>query len=157
EAAMLAGLVAGPEIFSPRKDVKKALARRAFVLEQMKVKGFLNQPQFDAATEEALHIAPSVEAHVELAPEAVEIAKRTLPELEPERAKKGGFTITTTIDPRLQAAARKAVRDDLAMYDKRHGLAGALKGSAPIAAVEKKNKAPATPPPKESAFEGTPA
>ncbi len=41
EAALLAGLVAGPEAYSPRKDVTKALARRAFVLSQMHDKGFL--------------------------------------------------------------------------------------------------------------------
>jgi penicillin-binding protein 1A len=157
EAAMLAGLVAGPELFSPRKDLKKALGRRAFVLEQMKAKGFLNQAQFDAAMEEPIHVAPSVEARSELAPEAVEIAKKMLHELEPERAKKGGFTITTTIDPRLQAAARKAVRDDLAAYDKRHGLSGALKGPMQVAAADKKGKQPPPAPSKEPAFDGTPA
>jgi penicillin-binding protein 1A len=156
EAALLAGLVAGPESFSPRKDLKKSLARRAFVLEQMKTKGFLNQAQYDAAMEEPVRLAPSVEARSELAPEAVEIAKRMLHDLEPERAKKGGFTITTTIDPRLQAAARKAVRDALAAYDKRHNLAGPLKGPL-VATVDKKGRTVPPPPPKEPAYEGTPS
>jgi penicillin-binding protein 1A len=156
EAALLAGLVAGPESFSPRKDMKKALGRRSFVLEQMKTKGFLNPAQFDAAAEEAVRLAPSVEARSELAPEAVEIAKRMLHELEPERGKKGGFTITTSIDPRMQAAARKAVRDALGAYDKRHNLATPLKGPA-VATVDKKGRPVAAAPPRDTPFEGTPS
>src|SRR5262249_4587681 len=133
EAAMLAGLPAGPELYSPRHDLKKALGRRAFVLEQMHKKGFLNDAQYDAAKDEPLGLAPEVEALSQLAPEAVEIARKTLHELEPERYSRGGFTITTSIDPRLEAAARKALRDGLDSYDKRHGLLGPLR--APLMAT----------------------
>jgi penicillin-binding protein 1A len=128
EAALLAGLVAGPEAYSPRKDVTKALMRRSYVLEQMHEKGFLNDAQFAAAKDEPVHLAPEVELNTELAPEAVEIARKTLRDLEKDRAARGGYTITTTIDARLQAAARKAVRDDLDAYDKRHAVNGPLKG-----------------------------
>ena len=156
EAAMLAGLPAGPEIYSPRRDLKRALARRAFVLGQMHEKGFLNDAQFDAAKDEAVRLSPGVEASNELAPEAVEIAKKMLHELEPARAARGGFTITTTIDPRLQAAARKSVRDNLVAYDKRHAISGALK--SPAVASSGKGKAPKpAPPPFGPPFDGTPA
>jgi penicillin-binding protein 1A len=128
EAALLAGLVAGPEAYSPRKDVTKALARRAYVLSQMLEKGFLNEAQYAAAKDEPVHLAPEVELNTELAPEVVEIARKTLRDLEKERAARGGYTITTTLDPRLQAAARKSVRDDLDAYDKRHGVNGPLLG-----------------------------
>ncbi len=162
EAAMLAGLPAGPELFSPRKDPKKALTRRAFVLGQMREKGFLTDAQYDAAMKEPLVIAPEIEAHPQLAPEAVEMARRLLQKIDPIGAARGGYTITTTIDPKLEDAARKALRDDLDAYDKRHGLLGPLK--APSSAVEKAEKATkkkkgAAPIPlsKENApFEGTP-
>ncbi len=39
-----------------------------------------------------------------------------------ERAKKGGFTITTSLDLKLQAAARKAVREGLTAYAERQEL-----------------------------------
>ncbi len=39
-----------------------------------------------------------------------------------DRARAGGFLVTTTIDPELQADARQAVRDDLDAYAKRHSL-----------------------------------
>jgi penicillin-binding protein 1A len=157
EAAMLAGLPAGPEIYSPRRDLKRALGRRAFVLGQMREKGFLNDAQYDASKDEPVRLSLGLEASNELAPEAVEIAKKMLHELEPARAARGGFTITTTIEPRLQAAARKAVRDNLAAYDKRHGLSGPLK-SLPAVASSGKGKPPKPAvPPFGPPFEGTPS
>lgn len=155
EAAMLAGTIASPEKNSPRADMKRALVRRQFVLGQMLEKGFLHTAQHDAAKDEPVRLAPATFAASELAPEAVEIARRTLQDLEPERAKFGGFVISTTIDPRLQSAARKAVRDGLAAYDKRHGLLAPYK--APIVAMkDKKGKPVRVAPPKDPPFEGTP-
>jgi penicillin-binding protein 1A len=160
EAALLAGLVAGPELFSPRKDVKKALVRRSFVLAQMREKGFLNEAQFQVADAEVVRVAPATEANNELAPEAVEIAKRTLHEIDATGAARGGYTITTTIDPRLQAAARKALRDNLQAFDKRHGLGSGIgvvtRPTSPSA--DKKGKAPPKPTLlKDPAYEGTPS
>lgn len=156
EAAMLAGVPAGPEIYSPKRDVKRSLVRRAFVLSQMHEKGFLNQAQYDAAKDEAVRLAPSHEVESELAPEAVQIAKKMLLELEPERGPRGGFTITTTIDPRIQASARKSLRENLAAYDKKHSLIAPLK--APTVAQQKGPKGKTAPPSAAPpAFEGTPS
>jgi penicillin-binding protein 1A len=155
EAALLAGLLPNPEAYSPRHDLAKALSRRAFVLAQMHEKGFLNDAQYGAAKDEPVRLGATVEASTELAPEAVEIARRTLRQLEPERYAEGGFTITTTIDPRLQAAARKALDADLDGYDKRHGLLGALKPPS-VAQVDRKGhvvKAASKDPPL---YDGTP-
>jgi penicillin-binding protein 1A len=150
EAATLAGIPAGPDLYAPKRNLERALARRAFVLQQMHEKGFLNDAQYDAAKDEAVHLAPTVESEGELAPEAVQMARRMLLELEPERGPRGGFTVTTTIDPKLQAAARKAIRDGLGAYDKRHALLAPLKAPA-VAAKGKKA------PPAPAAFEGTPS
>jgi penicillin-binding protein 1A len=113
----------------------------------MHEKGFLNDAQYDAAKDEAVHLAPTQDFDSTLAPEAVAIARKMLLELEPDRGPRGGFTITTTIDPKLQAAARKAVRDDIEAYDKKHGLNAPLK--QPAVAKNKKSK-------DQPAFEGTP-
>jgi len=158
ESALLAGIIAGPESFSPRRDMKRALQRKRFVLDQMREKHFLDDAQYEAALAEPVRLVPLVEPQSELAPEAIAIARRMLLELEPDRAGRGGFTITTTIDPKLQAAARKAVRENLQAYDKRHGLVGGLK--APPAAVTEAPKKGKKPPPKGKevpAFEGTPS
>lgn len=162
EAAMLAGLVASPDHFGPRKDMKLALARRGYVLGQMHDKGFLNDAQWGAAKDEAVRLAAAIEANNELAPEVVEIARRTLVELAKEGAHRGGYTITTTIDPKLQAAARKAVREGLGAYDHRHGLDVPLlspSAAAAVASATKKGKAQKEKhPPKDTTppFEGTP-
>ncbi len=160
EAAMLAGLVASPDHFGPRHDMKQALVRRGYVLGQMHDKGFLNDAQWEAAKDESVRLAATVEANNELAPEVVEIARRMLLDLAHEGAKRGGYTITTTIDPKLQAAARKAVRDGVGAYDKRHGLDQPLRAPSTAAAIsDKKGRAQkAQHPPKDTTppFEGTP-
>ncbi|OJY16700.1 MAG: hypothetical protein BGO98_10890 [Myxococcales bacterium 68-20] len=149
ETAMLAGVPAAPEAYNPKRDLTKALARRAFVLEQMRAKHFINDAEYEAAKNEPVRLAATREVDSELAPEAVQIAKKLLLELEPERGPHGGFTITTTIDPALQQATRKALRDNLSAYDKRRGLLAPLKAPA----VAQKGK----PKPKDvPLFEGTP-
>jgi len=158
EAAMLAGVPAGPEIYAPKRDLKRSLMRRAFVLQQMHEKGFLNDAQYEAAKDEPVRLAPAHESDSVLAPEAVLIAKKLLLELEPERGPRGGFTITTTIDPRLQASARKALRDNVQAYDKRHALLAPLRApSVAQAQVPKNKKATAVAVPALALFEGTPS
>ncbi|APS00635.1 hypothetical protein BCY86_08085 [Pajaroellobacter abortibovis] len=127
EGALLAGLIASPESYSPRRNLTAALARRDFVLRQMREKGFLTDIQFEVAERETIHIVSSSDARAGLAPEVVEIARKVLHRLEPERSQRGGFVITTTIDPALQAAARKIIREQLMAYDRRHGVMTSLK------------------------------
>jgi len=149
EAAMLAGIPAGPEIYSPKRDLTRSLGRRSFVLDQMHNKHFINDAEYEAAKTEAVRLAPNHEVDSELAPEVITIAKKLLLEVEPERGPRGGFTITTTIDPALQAAARKALRDNLGAYDKRHALLAPLSARKPVAQKSKK-------PTDALPFEGTP-
>jgi penicillin-binding protein 1A len=126
ESAMLAGIVASPERFSPRKDSVKALERRRFVLKQMGEKGFVSPEAVEQALNEPLRLAPLAEDESDLAPEAVAQAKQLLEHLVGEQARRGGYTVTTTIDSTLQAAARQAVRDNLQEYGKRYKLEAPL-------------------------------
>lgn len=123
ESALLAGLVAAPERYSPRRDLKKALMRRRYVLDQMLKKGFLASAELrDKASEVGVRLAPAVEAESELAPEVVGRVQNLLSDIKGERKNSGGFTVHTTIDPRLQAAARRAVRENLDRYLERQKL-----------------------------------
>ncbi len=155
EAALLAGRIAKPESCAPRRDMKCALTRRGYVLDQMHDKAFLPDAAWTAAKDEPVRLATEVEAKNELAPEAIEIARKVLREAVHDDAARGGFTITTTIDPRLQEAARKAIRDGLGAYDKRHGLLGPFK--VPVTPSTAKKGKPPPPNPKDAPFEGTPA
>lgn len=123
EAALLAGIVAAPERYSPRKDEAKALARRRYVLSQMLDKGFMTAPVFDASTKMPLRLSPVAEAESDIAPEMVGHATRLLASIGGEGAQKGGYTVRTTIDPALQVAARKALRKGLDDYLTRQKLA----------------------------------
>lgn len=122
EAATLSGLVASPERYSPRRDVTLSMQRRHYVLRQMLEKGFVTQEVFKDAEERPLRLAPVSDGESELAPEVVEHVKRVLLKVAGERATHGGFVVETTIDPALQAAARKATRESLDHYLTRQKL-----------------------------------
>ncbi len=122
EAALLAGLVASPEHYSPRRAPEKALARRRYVLGQMLEKGFVTKKLYQQAMKEPLRLAPAVEAESELCPEIVDYVKAMLHRVAGKRAGHGGYKVTTTIDPTLQAEARKSVRDNLDRYAARQKL-----------------------------------
>ncbi len=122
EAALLAGLVASPERYSPRRDEARALIRRRYVLDQMLQKSFITQDLHDLAQASKVRLAPASDGESELAPEVVSYVKKVLDDVAGERAAHGGFTIETTIDPALQAAARRAVRENLDSYAIRQKL-----------------------------------
>ncbi len=122
EASLLAGLVASPERFSPRKVPERALSRRKYVLEQMLAKGFVTREFFDTLTAAPLHLAPEVDTQSGLCPEAVEVAKEALAVAQKGGTSQGGYSVTTTIQPELQVAARRAVRKLLSDYADRHDL-----------------------------------
>jgi penicillin-binding protein 1A len=133
EAATLAGLVASPERFSPRHDEARSLERRHYVLGQMLEKGFITRELFQAAYDAPLRLAPVSDGESDLAPEAVSYALSQLPALLGKDATKpgspgqetdahAGHVVQTSIDPALQAAARKAVRDALDAYAHRQKL-----------------------------------
>ncbi len=122
EAALLAGMIASPEKYSPRHDQEKALNRRRYVLGQMLEKNFVTRELYDRASAAPLYLEPASEGESDLIPEVVLPVKKLLEEVAGERAKKGGYTVQTSIDPALQAAARKALRENLDAYAKRRDL-----------------------------------
>jgi penicillin-binding protein 1A len=116
EAATLSGLIASPERYSPRRDVTLSMQRRHYVLAQMLDKGFITQEVFADAEQRPLRLAPVSDGESELAPEVVEHVKRLLVKVAGEAAQRGGFVVETSIDPALQAAARKSTREALDQY-----------------------------------------
>jgi 1A family penicillin-binding protein len=127
EAATLAGLVKGPSIYSPRVDLARAEERQRYVLRQMGEKRFAPLADVEAAARQKISLAPLPETNAELAPEVMAEVERTLAAVVGPEADHGGYTVTTTIDPKLQAAARAAVRNNLDAYAARHGLVAPLK------------------------------
>lgn len=122
ESALIAGIVPNPTRYSPRKNPERALARRTFVLEQMRAKGFVTPEYFEQLVDAPLRLAPEVDTQAALCPEAVDAAKKALNLAREEVGSQGGYTVTTTIRPELQLAARQAVRKALDEYAERHKL-----------------------------------
>lgn len=127
EAALLAGIVKGPSVYSPRVSIARATARRRFVLKQMAEKGFAPAAAVEAALNEPIALAPETDVSSDLAPEVVDEVRKKLVELVGPAGEHGGFTVTTTIDPAVQAAARAAVRKNLDDWAARHKLVAPLR------------------------------
>jgi len=144
EAATLAGIVKGPSIYSPRVSLPRARQRRTFVLDQMAQKGFARPEDVALAMQEPIVVSTEADVSSDLAPEVVEEVRRKLTEMFGVVGEHGGFTVTTTIDPAMQAAARAAVRKNLDDYATRHKL------MAPL--VKKKGDAAATEDPVKPGF-----
>ena len=145
EAAILAGIIKGPEVFSPRVNLPRAIERQHYVLAQMVQKGFATPEQAEKAKQEPVVLAPEIEVLSELGPEVVDEVKRVLRAAVGPEADRGGFTVTTTIDPAMETAARAALRRNADDYAKRHKLIAPL-----TIGRGKKDREPAP-------FEGTPS
>ncbi|MGO4841543.1 penicillin-binding protein, partial [Rhizobiaceae sp. 2RAB30] len=55
---------------------------------------------------------------------AEEVRRTVLDRLGTDALYEAGYTITTTLDPKLQQAARTALRRGLVSYDEAHGYRG---------------------------------
>ncbi len=124
EMAMIAGLPKAPSRYNPITDPQRALARRAYVLERMRKLGYIDEQAF----QEALRAPLTASLHdfsIEVeAPYAAEMARAFAVERFGEAAYTQGLVVYTTLDPDLQRAARKALRQALLDYDRRHGYRG---------------------------------
>jgi penicillin-binding protein 1A len=127
EAAILASVPKGPTRYSPREHMDRATSRSVYVLDQMESKGFARPEAVLEAKARQVVLAPDAGQAGELAPEALAEAKRALREIVGPDADRGGYTVTTTIDPKLQESARKALRDGLDGHAKRQKLVAPVK------------------------------
>jgi len=106
EAALLAALPQGPEVNSPIKHPEKARERQAYVLSQMARHGFISEPDVEAALKAPLLPGEPEVPDTQLAPELVTY----LTEQHATTVKAAaGKEIVTTLDLKLQAAAREAL------------------------------------------------
>ncbi|MFJ5977690.1 transglycosylase domain-containing protein [Pseudarthrobacter oxydans] len=122
QAALLAGLVNSPTFYNPAINPDKSIVRRNQVLSEMLLQGKITQAQHDeaVATPIELKISPERQgcAYAAMAPYFCDYISHLIlnnPAYGPsliERQRKlyrGGLTIVTTLDSRLQAAAQAQV------------------------------------------------
>jgi membrane peptidoglycan carboxypeptidase len=136
EAALLAGLVQSPEVYNPVHNPDAAKARRNTVLGQMLKYRFIDQAAYDHAVRQPVRLHVHQQGNgceASRAPyfcDYVQHVIRNSPAFGRTKADRtrlllrGGLTIRTTLDPQVQRAADRAVRDYVAPRDK-SGVAAA--------------------------------
>jgi penicillin-binding protein 1A len=128
ECAYLAALPKGPDNYHPIRQKAAAIRRRNMILSDMAGLGWISRADATAAMAEDLKVqsAPA-RAKYHDADYFVAEARRQAMRLPDVGADldQGGYYMRTTLDPRLQTAARIALMDGLETYDRRHGWRGA--------------------------------
>ncbi|HET6519522.1 MAG TPA: penicillin-binding protein 1A [Geminicoccaceae bacterium] len=127
EIAFLAGLPKAPSSYHPLRNPEAARARRDWVLGRMQEDGFLTAAEADAARAEPLVLRGRSPTEFVTAEYFAEEVRRVLAARYGEDALyQGGLSVQTTLSPRLQEIADRALRDGLSVYDRRHGWRGPL-------------------------------
>lgn len=119
EAAFLAGIMQGPNLYSPYRNPEAALRRRSIVLSAMVETGSITPLQRDEAADTPLEVTPRYMMASE-APYFIDMVKRRLLEnYSEEELVSESYRIYTTLDLKLQRAAAEAMRAGLAEVDQR--------------------------------------
>ena len=119
ECALIAGMPKSPSRFSPLINEGLSLKRRNIVLGQMRTTGIISAKDYNTAVVEKILIGNKSKNLVR-SPYFVEYVKKQLEDvLGASKLYKGGLSIYTTLDFRLQSAAQKAVADGLLALETR--------------------------------------
>ena len=127
EAAYLAALPKGPNNYHPYRQTQKALDRRNEIIGLMAQNGYITKEEGEAARKMPLGVNPRVAfANAANANYFTEEVRREITERYGEKKLyEGGLSVRATLDPKMQAWARKALVDGLIRYDQSHGWRGA--------------------------------
>ncbi|MGA2355710.1 MAG: PBP1A family penicillin-binding protein [Terriglobales bacterium] len=126
EAALLAGLPKAPQYYSPITHPERALRRRNLVLNAMLEDGKITAAQAAEAKSKPIALNLQKDQNA-LAPHYVEEIRRYLEaKYGSDQVLQGGLRVYTSLDMDMQKAARQALLDGLAAYERRHGWRGKL-------------------------------
>ena len=125
EAAFLAALPKAPNNYHPVKKPKAAKARRDWVIGRLLVGGLITPAEAELAAARPLQVRQrSATEYIRADYFAEEVRRQLDNRYGEEKLYKGGLSVRTTLDPRLQAIADTVLREGLETYDRRHGWRG---------------------------------
>ena len=126
EAAYLAGLPKAPNNYNPFRQRERAIERRNYVIDRMVEDEYITAQEGEKAKKEPLTVTPRpTGAHVYEAEYFAEEVRREIYERYGEKKLyEGGLSVRTTLDPKFQEIARKALMDGLVRYDEGDGWHG---------------------------------
>ncbi|MCE7980521.1 MAG: penicillin-binding protein [Caldilinea sp. CFX5] len=130
EAALLAGLPQAPAYYDPYTNPDRAKERQGVVLALMVEANFITKDEADRAWLEPLVYAPV--SYDLKAPHFTLFVRQQLETLlGRELINQGGFSVTTSLDPRLQAEAERIVAEQVARVADHNVSNGALVAMRP--------------------------
>ncbi len=126
EAAYLAALPKAPSTLHPFRQRERAVERRNYVIDRMVENGYVKAEEGETAKKAPLAVtARPTGSHI-FAGEyfAEEVRREIYDRYGEKKLYEGGLSVRTTLDPKLQQLARKALVDGMIRYDERHGYRG---------------------------------
>lgn len=128
ECAMLAGLAKAPSVNSPKRNLKKSLERRSYVLKRMLEDGFITEAEYEQANKEEPKIYNTVNNNARLVSDFVEHVRRYIEKkYGTEALYKEGLQVYTTVDLETTRMSRDSMEAGLRELDKRQGYRGPVK------------------------------
>ncbi len=119
ECALIAGMPKAPSRYSPLVNPDSAIKRREIVLKQMLQTRTINQAQYQSAVSEPLHLAEQKKQSIK-APYFIDFVISNLEnEIGSAILYKGGLSIFTTLDVRLQQEAEAIIQSHLSTVTSR--------------------------------------
>ena len=126
EAAVLAGLPKAPNAYSPINNPERSLRRRNVVINNMLEDGKITAAEAQRAKSTPLQLNVQAESN-DIAPYFVEEIRQYLEKkYGTQEVHEAGLRVYTSLNLEMQRAAQQAVRDGLAVYERRHGWKGNL-------------------------------
>ncbi len=128
ETAYLAALPKAPNNYHPFRQRERALERRNYVIDRMVEDRYISAQDGEKAKKEPLNVTQRpTGAHIFAAEYFAEEVRREIYERYGEKKLyEGGLSVRTTLDPKMQVMARKALADGLVKYDEAQGFRGAI-------------------------------
>lgn len=128
EAAYLAALPKGPSNYHPFKHTDRAIERRNWVIDQMVGNGYVSREEGDKAKAEPLGVSPRRNGTYLFAGEyfTEEVRREIISRYGENALYEGGLSVRTTLDPKMQRIARKAMQRGLLKYDTLRGYRGPI-------------------------------
>jgi penicillin-binding protein 1A len=128
EAAYLAALPKAPSTLHPVKNHDRAIERRDYVIDRLLENGWINQADAEKARKAPLIVTTRANGAHTFAGEyfAEEVRRDLFERYGEKKLYEGGLSVRTTLDPKLQAVARKTMANGLVNYDEAQGWRGAM-------------------------------
>ena len=110
EMAILVGLPKAPSTYAPTKNYELSMGRANRVVKRMHILGWIDESTYESALEELPKVYNTTLTQNKAPFIVDEVLRRSREKLGIDDIKTGGYEIYTTIDIRLQAAARESIK-----------------------------------------------